>query len=208
MERDQNRGHCQGCGRLQAANPSMAKHGYTVEHGYFEGVCFGAHHAPLEHKRDLLDRVIPDVMAKVEKDEDRALRLEQREEDPPGKEVREYKGGGRGGTLRFVPYEELSQYDRDWCRKVMVMNLRQNAKAGRDWIEMMQKLADKVHGQPLVVAKVRVGPVLHAAGGHYGVQCAASRYGAQRIWNTTKDWDKVNCAKCLKDKPANEGGAA
>ena len=40
-----HRGHCQLCGRVQAidsASGITAKHGYTVEFGYFSGTCPGS----------------------------------------------------------------------------------------------------------------------------------------------------------------------
>ena len=46
-----HRGHCQACGRVQAvdtANNLLAKHGYTVDFGYFDGICKGSDRKPLE----------------------------------------------------------------------------------------------------------------------------------------------------------------
>lgn len=208
--RDQLRGHCQGCGHLQAANPDIAQHGYTVEHGYFNGVCYGARHAPLERDRTLLDATIKAITKRADDDEDRALRLEQREEDPVEKVERKLVGGWtrRNRQYEYVrtPYADLPEHEKLQLRKVLVFELRRDARHGRMWIEDMNKLAEKVSGKPLVVNKVRTGPIAHYNGGHFGVKCAASAYGAQRIWNVTKDWDKVTCAKCLKDRPV-EGGA-
>jgi hypothetical protein len=201
--RDQMRGHCQGCGRLQAANPNMAQHGYTVEAGYFNGVCYGARHAPLEKERDLLDATIVAIAKRADEDEDRALRLEQREEDPIEKVERRQIGYGRNRSYEYIktPYAELDEYEKRQLREVLVWELRRDAKHGRAWIKDMQALAETVHGKPLQLNKVRVGPIAHYRGGHFGVQCAASRYGAQRIWNLTDNWDRVTCAKCLKDRP-------
>lgn len=43
-------GTCQACGRSQAvrANGRLAKHGYTVDYGYFSGTCSGSDKQPLE----------------------------------------------------------------------------------------------------------------------------------------------------------------
>ena len=52
-------GHCQCCGALQKL-PSglLSNHGYTVEHGWFEGVCYGARHLPFEQSKDLIEGLI------------------------------------------------------------------------------------------------------------------------------------------------------
>jgi hypothetical protein len=52
-------GICQVCGsRQKLPNGVLAKHGYSVEYGFFNGVCFGAHHLPFEQSKDLVDRDI------------------------------------------------------------------------------------------------------------------------------------------------------
>lgn len=48
-------GTCQICGRKQKAPHSlMAKHGYTVDGGYFNGTCFGSDEKPFELDRSVL----------------------------------------------------------------------------------------------------------------------------------------------------------
>ena len=52
-------GHCQACGRLQKLpDGKLAKHGYTIAHGFFSGTCVGSHHLPFEVSCDLLPRFI------------------------------------------------------------------------------------------------------------------------------------------------------
>tara|TARA_R100000734_G_C3307450_1_gene98043 strand:+ start:751 stop:1320 length:570 start_codon:yes stop_codon:yes gene_type:complete len=56
-----HKGHCQCCGRVQAVrnnNGLMAKHGYTVDYGFFEGVCQGSDNLPLEVEKDLAEDTI------------------------------------------------------------------------------------------------------------------------------------------------------
>jgi hypothetical protein len=50
-----HRGTCQACGAVQAVMVKglLAKHGYTVEWGFFNGVCTGADRLPLEVNKDL-----------------------------------------------------------------------------------------------------------------------------------------------------------
>lgn len=157
MERMQKRGHCQGCGRVQAANPMLALHGYRVDCGYFHGVCHGAKKLPLEKDRRYLDELIVVIGKRADEDEDRALRLEQREEDPPGKIERKCIGRA-GGRWQYeevhTPYAELKDYEKAEVRRQLVWRLRNQARHGRRWIEDMRALAEKVHGQPLQEVKV------------------------------------------------------
>jgi glutaredoxin len=46
-----HKGHCQACGRVQAVSTddnSLAKHGYDVQFGFFNGTCSGSDKEPLE----------------------------------------------------------------------------------------------------------------------------------------------------------------
>lgn len=157
-ERIQMRGHCQGCGHLQAATSGvLAHHGYTVEHGYFHGTCYGARELPLEVSRELLDRNLEGVARQCERWEDEALKLEQREIDPKGKTVRErgpVVNGRREHVDRFIPYAELKEWDKQTLRDHEVYMLRRNAKGLRQWADDMRALAEKVHGKPLIEIKV------------------------------------------------------
>lgn len=50
-----HKGHCQCCGRLQMLPGGvLSKHGYTVDFGYFSGVCRGAGELPFEQSIDLI----------------------------------------------------------------------------------------------------------------------------------------------------------
>lgn len=49
----QHRGNCQVCGRLHAVvKGKVAKHGYTVKDGWFEGACNGQFYAPMQHSTE------------------------------------------------------------------------------------------------------------------------------------------------------------
>lgn len=59
-------GHCQCCGRLQKLpGDVLSKHGYTVEHGFFSGVCRGAGYKPFEVSCDQVVRYIAEAEAHV-----------------------------------------------------------------------------------------------------------------------------------------------
>tara|TARA_Y100000385_G_scaffold256200_1_gene282458 strand:+ start:684 stop:1295 length:612 start_codon:yes stop_codon:yes gene_type:complete len=53
-----HKGTCQLCGRIHAVNNKtgeIAKHGYTVDYGFFNGVCQGSNILPLQKDREELD---------------------------------------------------------------------------------------------------------------------------------------------------------
>ena len=52
-------GHCQVCNRVQKLPDGLlAKHGYNVLQGYFEGTCFGSANLPLEQDKKIVERSI------------------------------------------------------------------------------------------------------------------------------------------------------
>jgi hypothetical protein len=63
MSKATNNGTCQVCGRVQAAigDATMAKHGYTVQWGFFSGTCAGSDRAPIEHSHNYTDRTIGEL---------------------------------------------------------------------------------------------------------------------------------------------------
>lgn len=70
MSKHTHRGHCQVCGREQAVDNktgTLAKHGYTVEHGFFEGECPGSHNLPLEHDHTMTDNIIDDLTRQADR---------------------------------------------------------------------------------------------------------------------------------------------
>ena len=56
-----HKGHCQVCGAMHAVDNShngLAKHGYDVSWGFFNGVCSGADNLPIQLDKTLADRTI------------------------------------------------------------------------------------------------------------------------------------------------------
>ena len=89
----QLRGNCQVCGREHAASiGSVAKHGYTVKNGWFEGACNGWQYAPMQHDRTVTDKVCAKIRAEC------AQLLQKAEDYSTGKihptTVKPYLGGG------------------------------------------------------------------------------------------------------------------
>jgi hypothetical protein len=56
-----HKGHCQACGRTQAVSTDgslIAKHGYDVQFGFFNGTCNGSDNKPLEIEKTLAENTI------------------------------------------------------------------------------------------------------------------------------------------------------
>lgn len=76
-------GHCQACGSLQKLpNDRLSKHGYTVTHGYFSGVCRGAGHEPFEVSCDLVKRFVEEARAQLISVEDFQTKLRKPVTEP------------------------------------------------------------------------------------------------------------------------------
>lgn len=157
-------GTCQCCGNSQAVNPFLAKHGYTVDFGFFNGVCMGADHAPLEESRVLCDSVceqltksgndllaktvadVPTVVISIKFGGFRNQRTHEtivtNQEDitracEEGEHATAYKrsyGYGGYGKFEKLQERELARYHR-------------HGKQQLDHAEMMQKRADETTGK-------------------------------------------------------------
>lgn len=92
-----HRGHCQLCGAVQALHTGkgiVAKHGYTIEGGYFQGVCPGSDQMNLHVTRELADAEI----VRARRAAFKAIKLAQDFED--GKQ---HPAEVWNGTYRMIP---------------------------------------------------------------------------------------------------------
>ena len=67
-----HKGHCQVCGNMQAVDNShngLAKHGYTVDWGFFDGICEGTDELPIQLDRTLADKTIISLNAHIAQNE-------------------------------------------------------------------------------------------------------------------------------------------
>jgi hypothetical protein len=70
-----HRGHCQVCNRVQKLpNGLLAKHGYAVLGGYFEGTCYGSGHSPLELDKTMVIKSIEFTHKRIQEFNDAVLR--------------------------------------------------------------------------------------------------------------------------------------
>ena len=152
-EKNQIRGNCQCCGKQQAVkNGTMAKHGYTVEHGWFNGVCSGERFAPIQVSRTQTDKIIADITSEIPE------LLKQAEQVVMGKLLPAVVITGRYNQRVTIPYAEATTYDQRHARDQMVWELRNRASAGKTFIETMANIANEYHGKPLTEVGKKVAP--------------------------------------------------
>jgi hypothetical protein len=68
MARHTHRGTCQVCGSVQAVNNKtgmIAKHGYTVDWGMFQGECPGSNELPIEKSHKLTTQIINSIQGQL-----------------------------------------------------------------------------------------------------------------------------------------------
>jgi hypothetical protein len=146
----QTRGNCQCCGRDQAVlrAGTMAKHGYTVEQGWFNGVCTGHSYAPMQNDRSVTDRIIAQVRAEVKTLEQRVEGLES------GKLVPLTAKLGSGRAAVEVEFKDAPVWAQKECLAIAIHQTKSRIRQGEYFCEDMGKLADTYHGQPLREVKV------------------------------------------------------
>lgn len=147
-DKTQQRGHCQCCAREHAVNHYVAQHGYTVEHGFFNGVCPGYQFQPMEKDRRVTDSTANAMRTKAGELEADALRVKAGELKP----LKAPTGPWHGAEM--VPFAEAKPHWQEHAVKTLQHNLEQQARAHRSTADTLQAMADKYHGQPLRIVKV------------------------------------------------------
>jgi hypothetical protein len=171
MEKSTHRGHCQICGRIQAITPrGVAKHGYTVDFGFFQGVCQGSDSKPLEQDRSMTDSIAVAL-------EDHAVEQQRIST--------QYETGERKVThvMRSVIQDRkyvkvrievtdasVEQYEIEDEKRRLVHLYAQDARASVQHAHMLLTLATQVHGQALLPIKAEpkatvVAPVVNVVEG-------------------------------------------
>lgn len=147
----QLRGHCPNCGRIHAAEGGMAKHGYDVKFGFFNGVCHGAGYPAIEISRTRADEVVAQFRAEALSNLQLADRVEAGQANPTGAKARRVVDGKH--VYAMVPWAELRDYEQREAARAMVWNLRSDARGREQFADMLENLTNEVHGRPLMVAE-------------------------------------------------------
>lgn len=155
----QTRGNCQHCGREQAiVRGAMAHHGYTVEHGYFNGACRGHNFPPMQTSRDETDR----LCAAILKDCVNADRCAEDLRDGTIRPTTADSGRRIVENGRWVdeqiPFRDATPQQQRLAVQVAIIRNEQRARSGRAHVEMLRGIATALLGQPLRVVEVEAGP--------------------------------------------------
>ena len=155
MKAIQIRGNCQCCGREHAVvDGKMAKHGYTVESGWFKGVCAGKHFAPIQVSREQTDKLIATVREQVLEMIVKADKVASGEIKPAT--ITRHPHSKK--AMEFVPFAEATSWEQRDAIKALEWNFRRNAEMGTSFANMMSEVADKYHGKALVEVAKKEAP--------------------------------------------------
>lgn len=154
----QIRGNCQCCGREQAVvNGFMSKHGYTVQNGWFQGVCSGNQYQPMQFSRIETDRIVSDIRAEIPKLLAKAEQFESGAITPEFYIESKYNFELKKSIQIKIPFADASEYDQKCEIKKIVWSLKSKASAGKDFADQLEIIANKVYNTPLLeVAKKEV----------------------------------------------------
>lgn len=164
MVKATHNGTCQVCGRAQAhKGDGLAKHGYTVPHGWFQGTCSGSGKLPVELDTTVLDATVAFLTTrgrelKVTTEQDVTevtVTWRAQIRDRNSEQSRVVRSAEEADALN----RELPTWAsrRDWLdlRKSRAWALQQQGHAMLDHAAMLAALKAARHGQPLVERKTR-----------------------------------------------------
>jgi hypothetical protein len=143
-------------------NGTIAKHGYTVDWGFFNGVCQGSDAKPLEHDTTLTNALIVILRDKEAPLHDkRAADLRAGTVEPKfTREIaachfpRRFQDHDNNRNFHRINIEcarhELSDYDAQQQITREIYRAESNARNARSHASMLEKLIVERHGKPLV----------------------------------------------------------
>lgn len=150
----QTRGICQCCGREQAAlngTGFMSQHGYTVENGWFNGVCGGHQFAPMQKSTAITYKIIADVRDQCEHLEIEIENLRNGSKHPEQVRARDF-------PEVMVPWNEASDWQQKRGVDRAIWGAESRIRAGRSFANDMEQLAMTVYGTDLKVVTIEDAP--------------------------------------------------
>ncbi len=150
MNKATHRGTCQACGRVQAIRPDVgfvAKHGYTVDWGFFNGICAGADVTPMEYDTTLALSICAQLEVDARRNDVLASKLERGEIFP--KWVKSVWQGYGKTERREVARETLTDFEASQQVLGATHRARSAAKSARAHITLLKKLMAERYQQPL-----------------------------------------------------------
>jgi hypothetical protein len=175
----------------------MSKHGYTVEHGWFSGVCSGQKFAPMQKDRSTTDKIVSDIRAQVVELRARVAGLTEGSIKPEtalsGKSHLEDCRIGRKTVYESVPFDQAPKQYQEKAVKEAIFLADSKARAGESIARDLETLATLVHGQPLqeVTAPEAAKPILKGEKRRYApdtrVLTASYQEGARVYYTYDRD---------------------
>ena len=137
-------GNCQVCGRPQAVNSGMSKHGYIVAQGWFQGVCAGEGYLPMQQDNKVTQEVCANIYAEILTLEILIANLKSGKVTPKtAPESVFYKA-------KDVPFATANKYMQEHAVAEHIRNTQYCIKAGQSHAEYITALSTKGAGDELV----------------------------------------------------------
>lgn len=151
-------GTCQACGRAQAFyKGTVAKHGYTVDWGHFNGVCRGAEAKPLEHDKTLTEATIDWLLNTYAPEQDKlAADLRSGAVEPRFYNTEYNRRTGKQDkiycTRAELEFEHYETQDKVAQRQIdtAIHYAERDARYARSNAAMLRELITARHGKPLM----------------------------------------------------------
>jgi hypothetical protein len=158
----QHRGHCQCCAREQAVlhTGHMAKHGYTVKNGWFQGACSGSEFKPLETDHKRTDAIIEQVLTDCDKLGEQHDKIKEGYIKPATLNVIR----AHSFKLVEVAYNDCTVSERNAAVVRMLAQLKQRIRIGNSFVAMLRNAITEYHGKQLIQVKKKDAPEPICAG--------------------------------------------
>lgn len=185
----QLRGHCAHCGNQQAVTKGViAKHGYTVDFGYFHGTCQGSRLEPMETNHKNTPAMVQAIMTHIG-----GLQRKVRNIDSfIANDILEYyKDGQKVSDV----YGDSPDYAKSSHRKRVMFKLTAEAEGLTGFVGSIMSVFQSVHGEPLIEVQRKAPPKpvfpgetrVHPVA---GAICCDS-VGGQRVYYSAKGSGRV-----------------
>lgn len=137
-------GNCQVCGRLQAVNRGMSKHGYTVEQGWFAGICSGQNELPMQQDDSVTLDVCESISDEIVELEKLVADLQSGKAKPKTAPIAAFYRAER------VNFSEAPQRMQEYEIEKNICDIQFRIKSGALHIEYLMNVLSKVKGLELV----------------------------------------------------------
>jgi hypothetical protein len=138
----------------------MAHHGYTVEHGFFEGKCPGHNYRPIERARTEADQTVARLEAVAKHEAWEAMELREGRKTPDAVQTHRRQRNLKTGRMEpvTIPWNEASpgQQREEIERRAYAHEAR--SRGAQSEADRMRRLIEERHGQPLIEVKRAPAP--------------------------------------------------